>query len=148
MPKLLSPRTHRTAPFRGLRDDSGQSLIELALILPSFFILTFGLINFCMIMFGLGNLSFASRQAVRYACLHSNTSLLPVDQSKIDTLVAPYVFKYPNNTYSDQLTYPGGSNIVGATASVKITITYKVVLPFLTVPTIPLTFTASGTITQ
>ena len=147
MPKLLIA-SGRNAAAEGLRDESGQSLIELALILPSFFLLMFGLINFCMIMFGLGNLSFASRQAVRYACLHSNTSTLPVDQTRIDAMVAPYVFKYPSNTYSDQLYYPGGSNMVGATATVNITITYKVVLPYLTVPSIPLSFTASGIITQ
>lgn len=153
MPGLLITSLHlpgRSAKnaIEGLREDSGQSLIELAFVLPSFLLLAFGLINFCMIMFGIGNVSFASRQAARYACLHSQTSLVPVDQPTIDTMIAPYVFKYPSNTYSDQLSYPSGSNTVGATATVKITITYKVVLPFLSIPVIPLSFAASGIITQ
>lgn len=153
MSKLLSAAlrlvlSHRNVAAERVRNDSGQSLVELALVLPTFFVLMIGFINFCIIMFGLCNLSFASRQADRYACLHSSTSLLPVTQPKIDALVAPYVFKYPSNTYSDLLSYPTGTNIVGGTASVKITITYKIVLPFLTTSTIPLSFTASGTIVQ
>jgi len=151
MPRLLtstlgSMRAKRHPSAGWLRDDSGQSLIELALILPMFFVLMIGFINFCMVIFGFSNIAYACRQADRYACLHSHTSLLPVTNSTIDALVAPYVFNYPSNSYTDTLS--NGSNAVGGTATVAVKITYKIVLPFISIPTITLSSSASGTITQ
>jgi Flp pilus assembly protein TadG len=144
MPPLL---TLLPAPRR-LRDDSGQSMIELAVMLPLLFAVMFGFIQFCMVMLGLSNISFAARLADRYACLHSSTSLSPVSQTKVNTLVARFVIKYPSNTYSSQLTYGGSGNVVGGTATVKVSVTYTMVIPFKTIPNITLSSTASGTIIQ
>ena len=118
MPRLLSAasralRAHRRNPVVSLRDDSGQSLIELAVVLPLFFMMVIGFINFCMVMFGLCSISYACRQAARYASLHSSASQSPVTQSTIDAQVARFVLKYPSNTYSDTLTYTGSGNVVG-----------------------------------
>jgi hypothetical protein len=153
MPQLLSSapralRAHRRTLERRLRDDSGQSLIELALVLPMFFALMIGFINVCMVTLGLCSISYACRRAGRYACLHSPASLLPVSQSTISAQVAPFVFNYPSNTYNATLTYSGTGNVVGGTAVVNVRITYTIVLPFVTIPAVTLSSTASGTIIQ
>lgn len=141
-----SARSRRKPSPKGLREESGQSLIELALVLPLFFALMIAFINFCMVMFGACNLSYACRQADRYACLHSSTSLLPMSQATIDAQVAPYVFRYPSNSYTDKLS--NGSNAVGGTATVTVTITYNIALPFMSIPAFTLSSTASGAIVQ
>jgi len=131
-----------------LRCDSGQSLIELALVLPMFFALFIGFINLCMVMLGLCTLSYICRQADRYACLHSPASMLPVSQSTISAQVAPFVFSYPSNTYTATLTYSGTGNVVGGTAVVTVRITYNITLPFVTIPAATLSSSASGTIIE
>jgi Flp pilus assembly protein TadG len=142
-------RAWRNRSADRLRDDSGQSMVELGLVLPMFFAMAFGFINICMAMFGLCNLSFACQHAVRYACLHSSTSLSPASQSTIDTQVAPFIFKYPSNTHSDTLSYAGSGNVVGGTATVAVSITYSLmVLPFAKIPAVTLSSSASGTIIQ
>lgn len=148
MPQLLGDYARHCVAGQPHSDDCGQSLIELALVLPVFLLLTIGLMNVCIVLFGIGNLSFASRQASRYACLHSQTSVKPVDQTTIDAMIAPYVFKFPTNTYSNQISYSAGGNVIGGRVTVSINITYKVTLPYLTLPAIPLSFSASGTIVQ
>jgi Flp pilus assembly protein TadG len=110
--------------------DSGQSLIEVALILPVFFLLIFGFIDFCLILFSMGNANFASRAALRYVSTHSSTSYFPETQQGLNNIVAPFMLNYPNNTYSVNVNYydvggNGAANVVGSDALVTLTVSYN-----------------------
>ena len=115
---------------RLLRREQGQSLIEVALIMPIFFLLIFGFMTLSLIVFSMGNANFASRAAVRYAMTHSNTSYFPSTQQGLNNIVAPYIYNYPSNTYSVSAGYyyanftGGGTNVVGDGVCVTLTITY------------------------
>jgi Flp pilus assembly protein TadG len=104
-------------------------MIETALILPVFFLMAFGFIDFCLILFSMGNANFATRAAVRYASTHSANSYFPATQQGFNNIVAPFIFHYPSNTSSlSTVYYTGsgqiGSNAVGNGVYVTLTITY------------------------
>ena len=124
---------------RFLSDRAGNTLIELALVLPVFFTTIFGFIYFAMVMFQICNVTYASRTAMRFACLHSTATAQPTRTQDVTGIVAPMIFLYPPNTSTTALTYSGG-NVVGSTASVTVTLSFQM--------GINLTTTASGVITQ
>jgi len=108
----------------GLRRQSGNTLIEMALVLPMVFLMTFGLIDFALVLFGMGNVNFASRAALRYATLHSATSYSPTTQADLNRIISPYVFRYPSNTYAINSAYYN-ANTVGSGICITVSITYK-----------------------
>ena len=52
-------------------------MIEIALVLPLFFILIFGCVQFAMVFFVYSNTVYATQVAVRYACTHDNLVITP-----------------------------------------------------------------------
>jgi Flp pilus assembly protein TadG len=70
-----------------LAGDEGSSLIELAVVLPVVMLLVLGLIDVCLILFGMGTANFAGRSALRYASMHSNTSYSPATQAQLSNIV-------------------------------------------------------------
>ena len=114
---------------RIVRCGQAQSLVEMALIMPVFLMLAFGFMTLSLIVFSMGNANFASRAAVRYAMTHSSTSYFPSTQQGLNNIVAPYIFKYPSNTYSITPGYyanftGGGTNVVGDGVCITVTISY------------------------
>lgn len=115
-----------------LRGDScGQSLIEVALLLPIVFLLTFGLVQFCLLVFSLGNANFACRVASRYASVHSLSSYTPATQQNLLNVIAPYIYPYPSNTYGVTVSYVNqdlsrGTNTVGCRVIVTLRVAYPV----------------------
>ena len=106
------------------RDERGNTLIELALVLPVFFTLVFGFIYFAMVLFQFGNLTFASRAAMRYACLHSSANAVPTGQADVNRIVAPMIYAYPPSTAAATLSYSGG-NVVGGTVTVTVATAFQ-----------------------
>ena len=151
------PASHPSL-LQSFRNDDGATLVEIAVTLPIFFLLVFGLINFALVMFGFCNISYASRAAARYACLHSATSSPDTTVAQatttantattISTLVGRFIYAYPSNTYSSSLTYSGSGNQVGNTATVTVTITYNLSMPLFTYNGLTLKSTATGVIIQ
>jgi hypothetical protein len=107
-----------------LRPEQGDSILEAALVLPIIFLMSFGFIDFSLIIFGMGNANFANRAALRYATLHSSTSYSPTTQQDLNKIVGTYIFGFPANTWSVVPTYYGG-NSVGAAVGVQVSITYN-----------------------
>ena len=119
---------------RGPARDEGSSLIETALVLPVVLLMTFGLIDVCLILFGMGNANFASRAALRYASMHSNTSSSPATQAQLSTIVSAFILPYPSNTFSVTEQFYSGSgftsaagpgNNVGLGVLVTVTVSYQ-----------------------
>jgi Flp pilus assembly protein TadG len=128
-------------PGPGLRRDSrGSTLIEMAVILPVFFMLLFGLFRFAQIGYGYNNLTYAVREAARYGSVHSATSVAPATTAAMQNIVLPYM----NGTGANQspANCPGnncftvaytGSKSVGNSIGNTVTVTggmyYCVVVP-------------------
>lgn len=105
-------------------EDRGNALLEVALVLPVFLTLVFGFIYFAMVLFQFGNITFASRAAMRYACLHSSANAQPATTASVTAIVAPMIFAYPPNTATTTVTYSGG-NVVGGAVTVTVTTAFK-----------------------
>ena len=144
----LAWRKRATSLRKALLAERGTSIIEMALILPVFTLMAFGFINFCLVMFGLCNTSFATRAALRYATLHSVTSYAPTTQLALNNIVAPYVFRYPSNTYSVSYSYPYGANAVGQPVLITFSINYSLKFPYYTYNGIAFNTTTAGVIVQ
>lgn len=68
--RLATKKVHQTGlpvPLKGTKFCKGQTLIEVALVLMTFFVLAFALIDFSWLMFSLMNIQDAVREAGRYA---------------------------------------------------------------------------------
>lgn len=129
-------------------DELGQSLIELALVLPVFLLMIFGFINFAMVMYGLSNATYASRMLIRYACVHSSTSYTPITTAAIANYIAPYMNNFPSNTYTATTSWSSGAPAVGSSISVTLSITYHVTLPGFTLSPLTVSTSASGVVVQ
>jgi Flp pilus assembly protein TadG len=114
MPKLRATRV--------MRDQSGGTLLEMALVLPPFFLLLFGLFEFAVVFFGYCSATYVCRVATRYASVHSSTSLAPCTASCITTLVTAQIWA-PSGTVTVTPTW-SPSNTVGSTIQVSVTVAY------------------------
>lgn len=70
----------------GPRRPIGQALVEFALVFPMFLLLLFSIISFGMYVFYNQQLANASREAARYAAVHSSTSQRPT-VSRLDPIL-------------------------------------------------------------
>ena len=100
-----------------LEEDRGGAAIEMAVVLPVFFILLFGLFSFAIILFGYGNATYASRAGSRFASLHSATSLSPCTASSVQSFVMPFLWAAPSGGVTVATTW-SPSNTVGSTVNV------------------------------
>jgi Flp pilus assembly protein TadG len=116
----LGGRRARVRRRGGLRrDEHGGTLIEMAIVLPTFFLMLFGYFNFAVILFEYCTANYASLVAVRYAALHSNTSLNPATTTSIQAVVAQYLILPSSVTPHYTITYSGG-NVVGQSVGVTV----------------------------
>jgi Flp pilus assembly protein TadG len=138
-------------------NESGQALIEMAVALPAFFLLLFGIFAFSFVLFGWCDVTFDTRGAVRYASIHSNTALVPATPTTVAAAVAQVLFANQSTTTvtysgSNPASAPvGGSspfNTIGGTVVVSVTATYSVVMPFTNYTTFTVASSAQRTISR
>jgi Flp pilus assembly protein TadG len=113
---------------RALCDGSGQTIIEMAVALPSFLLLLLGIFNFSMVMFDYENATFACRVGARYASVNSASSRSPCTATSVKAMIQPYLWT-PANSTTVSVSWPNG-NSVGSTVSVSITVVFPLAIPF------------------
>jgi Flp pilus assembly protein TadG len=67
-------------------------MVEMAVVLPAFFALLFGLFGFSVALFGTMNANYAVNTAVRYASIHSSTSLFPATTQSVQAMVTSNLY--------------------------------------------------------
>ena len=118
-------RQLRNELTKQIRDDRGGAALEMALVLPVFFVLLFGLFSFAIILFGYGNATYASRAGARFASLHSTTSLSPCTTTSVQNFVMPFLWAAPSGGVVVATAWNPG-NTVGSTVNVSISIIYPI----------------------
>jgi Flp pilus assembly protein TadG len=113
------------------RDEEGSELIEIALVLPIYFMLIFGFMGFAIVLFAYCNSTFAAKAAVRYAVVHSAATMYPCSATDIQNIVNPFLWGAPSSV----LITPSwtSSNTVGQIVTVTVKLTYTG-LPYLGTP--------------
>ncbi len=113
-----------------LRDgEKGSALLELALVMPVFLLVIFGILQCTLMLFAYCNISYASRTAVRYASLHSSSSIAPATRTSVRTLINPFVWCAPANDVSVMITW-SPSNSIGSTVQVQVQMNLPLAIPF------------------
>jgi Flp pilus assembly protein TadG len=124
-----------------LREQSGQTALEMAFVLPTFFLLLFGLFQLSIALFDYGNATFAAREGVRYASVRSSASPSPCTSAT----VTAYVTNFLPTVTSSQLTITptwASGNVIGGTVKVAVKIVYPINIPFFTLTSITMNTTA------
>jgi len=128
-----------------MKSEKGVSAVEFALIAPLLFVLTFGIIEFALLLFDKAVITNASREGARAAIVYHTTGPLPENYAPLnDQGIQDVVIRYAN----DYLVNLGGENdltranivvdppeprVSGADVTVTVTYTYDfLVFPDLT----------------
>ncbi len=129
---MTVPTFRRRSPSTGSR--TGQSLVELALILPLLLVLFLGAVDFGRAFFGWVALNNASRVGANYAATHPDAWALG-NSSQQDE----YTQLVENSGTTDcvvdvaQPTFPDGSRDLGNRARVDLTCGFSLFAPFMQV---------------
>jgi Flp pilus assembly protein TadG len=129
--------------------ESGQAMVEFVLIATAFFLLTFGIIEMGLAAYTYNTISEASREAVRYAAVHSQTSANPATIAQIQQ-VAINAANGVNLTSSNvAVSWPADQNLPTMDdAKVQITYSYGISIPFMSAMTVQLTSTSRMLVSQ
>ena len=126
------------ASLLGKRRSHGQTAVEFALCASLFLLLTFGIIEFALVVYAYNTISNASRECVRYAIVHSSASNSQIQQVTINYARIPG-FTTGNATVS----WPADPNLPAQKdAQCKISYNYNLDIPFLPQRTLALTSTS------
>lgn len=118
-----------------IRDCDAQAVVELALLMPLFILMSFGTFECSMALMNYVNASYAIRVGARYAGLHSSTSLSPATTAQIQSIVASNIFVANVTSGSVNVSYStlsggAGGNYVGNVAGVGILWGQNMNIPF------------------
>ena len=99
--------------MRELKSESGQSLVEFALVLPIVLLLLTGIFDLARAVWQENTLAFAAREGTRYAIVHGAGSILPLGpnasaEPNISALVRKNAVGVANVTVSTS--WPDGGN--------------------------------------
>lgn len=146
LPSLVPARIRffrRRLNLAALRCDGGAELIEIALVLPLYFAVVFGLTSFAIVVFAYCNATFASKAAVRYAVVHSTATMQPCQTADIQNIVYPFLWGVPTGGASISSSW-SPANTLGSLVTVKVTLTYSAGLPYVGLGGLKATAMANG----
>gem|GEM_PF-2402270 len=140
-------------PFRSLGGQSGQALLEMAVALPVFLLLVFGVAQCSFLLMTYCNATYACRNAARYASLHSSTSLLPVSSSQVQTMVQSGLILSSSIVPNITVNYvnsdlAASTNSIGNLVLVQVTWSQSLVIPFSSARTLTVGTHTYRTITR
>lgn len=111
------------------RDERGQSIVELALLLPLVLILIVGLLDVSRAVWASNTLATAVREGTRYAIVHGSGSAEPSgpgSTSRVERHVRGHAVG--QSGLAVVVTYPDGSNDRGKRVTVEATLPFRPVL--------------------
>jgi Flp pilus assembly protein TadG len=123
--------------FGSRRLQQGGTLVELALILPLFFLMVFGALDFGRGIWAYNTIAYASREGVRYAVVRGSKSQTPASASDIrQTVVAKAVGLDPSKLTVTVTWLP--NNTPGSNVKVQAQFNFVPIVPLLNLGTITL----------
>jgi Flp pilus assembly protein TadG len=124
--------------------ESGQGIVDFAMLAPVAMILMFCVVQAGQLIYAYSFVSYAARQAARYASVHGTQSGSPFTSSSITT----YVQGLSSGLSTSSLSATASSSpnqSPGSTATVTVTYSYQPIRPF-SQTTLTLSSTAQMTI--
>jgi Flp pilus assembly protein TadG len=109
----------------------------MALAMPLFLAIVFGMAQASLLLQTYCNVTYACRNAARYASIHSSTSLAPSTASQIQAMVQAGLFVNPSITPTVTVSYVNPTNLsattntIGNLVFVKATWGQSLSIPFM-----------------
>ncbi len=153
-------RTRVPEPAAALTGEAGTYALEMALVMPVYLMLIFGFTSAALLLFVYGELTYASRAAVRYASVHSATNATAQSPACAaadiaNSATAPTTGIVPalmTGISGGQLTVPSrgcdGTNAVGSLVTITVQVNYPLGLPYIAASGVTLSSTAKGYVTH
>lgn len=129
------------------KDERGSELVEFALTLPLLITLSFGMLQVILFLACYVGATYGSRAAVRYAAVHSASSLKPCSSSDLAGIVNTYAFTIPIAGVRTVSTW-SPSNAVGNTVTVQVTLTFPTAIPVSQLRNLSVVTTAAAVVLQ
>ena len=119
-----------------IRSESGVSAVEFALISPLLFVLTFGIVEFGILLFDKAVVTNASREGARAAIVYNTdgTDYTPITEQVIRDVVTSYANGYlvnlgvpgnsPLSAADIDIVYDPGTPVSGGDVTVAVNYTY------------------------
>jgi len=109
------------------RSQAGNTMVETALVITCYLMIVFGIIEFSQATFAWNFVSYAARNATRYASVHGATSqTIATAQSVTNVVLAQAVALNASNLTVSTTWTP--NNQPGSTVQVKVSYLYKPLL--------------------
>lgn len=127
-------------PKRRNRDhsarESGQSLVEFALILPVLVLILMGVFDFGRAFFAYNAISNGAREGARYGVIHptrrDSDGLAPYDEENtIEEKAAAQTFILDMDEIDIQVTFPSGTDQRGDPITVTVTYDFRAITPLI-----------------
>jgi Flp pilus assembly protein TadG len=99
-----------------MRGESAQAALEMAVSLPLFLGIVFGMVQSSLLLQKYCNATYACRNAARYASIHSTTSLAPSTSTQIQSMVQSSLFLNASITPTINVNYFNASSLGSSTA--------------------------------
>jgi Flp pilus assembly protein TadG len=125
----------------------GGEIVEGATTFLVFFVMLFGFIDFCRIIWTYHQIAFGAREATRYAMVHGSSSGNQATVSQIQSIVTNRVFCVIASNLSTTVTFSPNQ---GPSSTVKVAVTYSFypIAPFFPGRAIQLASTSQMIISQ
>ena len=106
-------------------------MIEMAFILPVYFGLIWGIVQFCFVFLGYNSLTYGCTVAASYAAVHGSSSSNPCNSSScVSSVATAYLWGAPTNATVVVTTSSAWPPDPGDTVTVKASFIYYTVIPF------------------
>ncbi len=121
-------------------------MVEMALVLPVFFLFCWGFIMIAFVLFGYCSATYAAKLAVRYASVHGSSSPSPCTSAQLTAIAHQYLWGAPANGLT--ISPAWSSTNIGGTVSVNITIVYPTGIPFSSLRSVTIGTTAQEVVLE
>ena len=109
------------------RSQAGNTMVETALVITCYLMIVFGIIEFSQATFAWNFVSYAARNATRYASVHGATSQTIATAQSVTNVVLAQAVALNNSNLTVSTTWTP-NNQPGSTVQVKVSYLYKPLL--------------------
>ena len=116
----------------------GQTYVEFALCAVVVLILTFGVVNFSLVVYAYNFVSYAAREGTRFAAVHGSSNPSPAHSADITNLISAEAYGLNGGNLKVSTTW-NPNNQPGSVVAVQVQYTFNFMIPFVTLPPVNLT---------
>ena len=125
----------------------GQTMVEFAMVASVFLLLLMGIVQMGRAVYSYNFVSYAARDATRYAIVHGSKSLTPAATSDVQNFVVKEAHGFDTSQFTVTTTWSPNNN-PGSFVNVVVKYNFSLSIPFFGKVNLPLTSTSQMVISQ